>query len=289
MKSNKEIRYCVMSTMPRSGTWYNVYLWENLDKLVTGRSEYDAHRVEFFYPELNIHRTHSHRIFPDFLHLAKQRFVDNWSDLDFHTGGYDARDDTPNHYSIRSNINLSVIYVYRNPLDQIVSFYDHSINHLDKALMAPPAKFGSSQPYRSASDLAMRGGAESYLKQYLTFRYFADQNLPQLMMVKYEDQMRDPHTQFDEILRFSGANIDPDRRRQLIADAVTLSNPASVSQIEKSENRAIGDDQKIGDGQSHLRGGAIGKWRTRLSAEAVDYIWRLFGKYNVTESDFVLS
>ena len=124
----------LICTMPRSGTWYSHYFFTIYDALLKNE-EGIALPLRNFMPHdgLGINLGIFHSICPGFLqnYIGDQK--EDWNAIDFATQGYNwghsLINANPDLFFPSSNPNVRIVYLYRNPLDQCVSYFRHAKKH----------------------------------------------------------------------------------------------------------------------------------------------------------------
>ena len=91
---------------------------------------------------------------------------------------------------------------------------------------------------------------------------------------------------FVRVLKFLDLDLDPDRSALKVAfkKALNAAKPESLRNLETALGSGLGRDQTDA-GESHLRGGEVGKWTSQLSEEDLRFVGaRLTGcvRYGLT-------
>lgn len=284
-------QFCTFATMPRSGTWMCAMLFHAFNGYLNSYEIIsDRIRLFNFYPDLKLNKFHNHLIFPGFRGASgKWDLRPMWDKLDFYVEGYDVGSPMlagKPFFDPCQNPSARVIYVYRNPLDQCVSFYRHGKNHVNCRLTYA-VRNGREQFISNANEFAEWVGLESYLKQFLTFHYMRNR-CPNLLMVRYEDLVRTPREVFKGMLSFLGISTGEEEKAEALNRAVEYVNAENLKKLEQKLGRALGNDQRT-NGESHMRGGLVGSWREHLSDETVQGAWRRFEEFGVDwRQEFVI-
>lgn len=276
----------ILSTVPRSGTWFIRYSVSYLCHLerggriedaATGRLlgspdgppfEYDRFkggplfrvRGTLPYDHLFI----GHAVCPGFAEKAGS--VDWWTDTQFHVRGYDYfREDldyacTPVDLATYINAPVDVRALERSAARgraaPIALVYR---NPIDQAA----SYFRYCQEHRDPAYSVFRGrplvGMEfrdylfsaalpSYAKQFISFQEMARRRPRQVQLVTYERLMADPVAVLGELLdHLSGAP----RNRPFLADAIWLARRDHMKEVERKLGRSL-DGTRTGLG-SHMR------------------------------------
>jgi hypothetical protein len=255
----------IISTMPRSGTHYTVRFLHNLDYLMlkTNIDEEFAYRHPHNYFSgigANILLNHytsplMHRPLIAGLMLDQFRY---WKTLSYNVW---------NPVSVVESLNVishgfytekaRIIFIYRNPLDQVVSSIDHYMNHKDISVS------GISKTQLANALLG------SYFKMFFT--HFAAMKLCPIgtYFVRYEDLIQRPTSAWSWIVSKLLDQTDVTALEFEIQSAIDRSNYGSAEQWEATYNRSLANDQ-VGDHPTHLHGGEVGKWKNYLDQESIE-------------------
>jgi hypothetical protein len=300
----------ILSTVPRSGTWFLRYAISflchlerggRIDDRLTGRVFGGASGAAFDFqhfrggPLFHVrgtlpddHLFIGHTVCPGF--AASD--VDWWGATPFHVPGYDyfhegmnyrytpvdlaAYRYTPVHVralerAARCGRSRPIVLVYRNPFDQAVSYYRYSQNHKESAY--------NSMNGRPLAALALRdylfdSALPSYAKQFISFQMLAKRYPAQVRLVPYEQLMAQPIDVLAGILdHLSGTP----RERPALADAVWLARRDHMKAIEKELGRSL-DGTRVERG-SHISQVTSGRPDAHIDdgtrAEAMAFLNRL--------------
>ena len=277
------------ATMPRSGTWYSFFLFEFLDMALTGSNrvrQINEARIHF---GTKIVKCHGHSIFPNFEQIYKGPYRSAWDDLNFYcnafNSGHNVVEQAPEQFSPLQSDDLKIIYLYRNPLDQMVSAFHHnkgSLSEQHRTYLEP--KSGERVPFSSVSEYLRQGGLEGYIKQF--FSYHEMRENPNLMMIKYENLVAEPCRMFEQMIEFVGFDTELEEHREAIENALTMAAPDRVRDIERKLGRALAQDQSDPNG-SHLRGGQTGKWKNELSPVDIKFCLNELSRFDIPAESFI--
>ena len=247
---------CV-ATMPRSGTWWTFRLFDAIDMLLTGRKDFKASHYFEAYTSYGIAKLHVHACYPWLDDIANYPPIRRQATQLFSTPGYNYGMAHILNHQLYTQTERSLhhyLYIFRNPFDQIVSFFDHGQNHKDPTVLQVNLPNGAKHVCTSADDYAQRAGIVNYFKQFTTWLAAVARPDRSVKFVRYEDLKTNTPSCLDECLDFLGARIHPKIRSTVIEEAVEL---ASIKRLKEDETRkggAIGGDQ-LGTAGTHSRGG----------------------------------
>ena len=285
--------------MPKSGTWYCHYFFHILSNLRRGNAQIPARPREgvLSLPELGLSQfLICHAECPAFDHCDKG-LQGNWSQLQYHTDGYNwAAPLFQLHPTLNPAINPSakLAYLVRNPLDQAVSFFDHSLKHKDRTVMAkrlPNGQLkadasGNTWQPESPREFFFSHNWESYLKQYLSWKHSAAKYPQQILVVSYAKLVRNPEQVFGEILDFFEIDRNATAFGEHFSTTLQLSSKDNLQKLESQMGQALGRDQTDPNSR-HIRDGKVAKWRRHFDENDFERMTELFGSWGVETNEFV--
>jgi hypothetical protein len=273
----------ILSTVPRSGTWFLRYAISflchldrggRIDDRLTGRVSGDPTGEPFdfqrfrggplFHVQGTLPDDHlfiGHTVCPGF--AASE--IDWWTATPFHVRGYDyfhegmnyrytPVDLAPYAYTpvrIRALERAAsrgrarpIVFVYRNPLDQAVSYFRYSQNHKDATYSSVNGRPLSAVPLR---EYLLDSALPSYAKQFISFQTLAERQPAQVRLVSYEQLIADPVDVLAGILDHLSGTA---RQRPALADAVRLARREHMMAIEREIGRSL-DGTRVDRG-SHV-------------------------------------
>ena len=273
----------ILSTVPRSGTWFLRYAISflchldrggRIDDRLTGRTFGDPSGPSFDFqnfrggPLFHVggtlpddHLFIGHTVCPGF--AASD--VDWWSSTPFHVPGYDYLHEGMNYRytpielaagryapvhvpalerAARRGRSRPIVLVYRNPLDQAVSYFRYSQNHKEATYNSIKGRPLAAVALR---DYLFESALPSFAKQFISFQAQAKHHPGQVRLMPYERLMAQPVEVLAGILdHLSGAP----RERPALADAVWLARREHMKAIENELGRSL-DGTRIDRG-SHI-------------------------------------
>jgi hypothetical protein len=280
----------LIATMPRSGTWMSYYFIEFFDLYLTGRGELNTRLELEVYHGLNLGKSHSHTICPGFLEHCQGETRTLWDGLTFYNPGFNYGygrfiEGNLSVFSPLENPAIRIVYIYRNPLDQCVSFFRHTRNHRRESTRNFVDTDGAEIEITDERDYLRRVGIESYIKQYATFHFMREQCGENIFMLPYEKMVRDRDASFRSILGFLNFNVDDAAKETAFQKALNASSAESLRNLEKSLGSTLGRDQ-ADHGETHIRGGEIGKWKQCFDDSDVAFAESTFNQFGLSLDDF---
>ena len=280
----------LIATMPRSGTWMSFYFLEFLDLYLSGRTQLNTRLDLEVYHALRLGKVHIHTICPGFLEHCQGETRVGWNALSFYNPGYDygyGRFIAGNEavFSPLNNSAIRIVYIYRNPLDQCVSFFRHTRKHRQDSTRSFIDRDGAEIEIVDESDFLRRVGIEAYVKQYLTFHVMKQRCSENFFMLPYERMVRDKDGSFLAMLGFLGFAVDDEEKKACFQKALNASSAESLRNLEKTLGTSLGRDQ-ADSGESHIRGGEIGKWKRCYNDKDVDFAERALNEFGLSLDAF---
>ena len=283
-------RIALMATMPRSGTWYSFYFFEFLDLFMTSRENLNTRLDLYVYNGLKLGKLHTHCICPGFRKACKGPARFDWDQLVFYTPGYDYGsgrfiDGNQKIFSPLQNPEIRIVYVYRNPLDQIVSYYRHIQKHRQETTRSFTTETGEELIFTDLSHFLRTAGVDGYIKQYWTYHFMKALVPDRLLLVPYEDLVDFPAPTFVSMLRFLDLGLDRAVLEVPFKKALNATKAGSLKNLEKAIGSSLGRDQTDVE-ESHLRGGEIGKWSSALDADDLQFVETRLNAYGLDLGQF---
>ncbi len=261
-------RTALVATMPRSGTWLSFYFLEFFDLFLTGRQEFHTRLDLHILHGLRLGKLHTHCICPGFLEHYDGPHRQIWDRLAFYTPGFNFGygrfiENNETAFDPLGQPGARIVYLYRNPLDQMVSFYRHLEHHRQETARTYVDETGEERPFESLGHYIEAAGLGAYIKQYFTYHAVAERS-GNVLMVPYERLTREGDRPFEEMLAFLGTPLDSARRLEAFRKARNASRAESLRVLERAMPGSLARDQ-AGEGETHMRGGAVGKWKDALA------------------------
>lgn len=296
----------VLSTIPRSGTWFLRYAISflchleaggRIDDRLTGkiignpfgpRFDFGRFRGGPLFKVGNTlpadHLFIGHTVCPGF----EPEVTKWWAQTPFHVPGYDYLHEGMNyHYTpvdlapydyapidgkalekaARKGTGGRIVLVHRNPLDQISSYLHYCCEHVSLAYNA-----FRGRPLRTVSlrDYMFGGALASYAKQFISYQQQARRYPDLVRLVPYERLMEHPVETLAAILdHLAGAPRD----HAMLADAVALARIDHMKAIEAELGRSL-DGTRMGRG-SHIQRTNTDLPDFKMRGQAVAYLRRL--------------
>lgn len=299
----------ILSTVPRSGTWFLRYAISflchldrggHIDDRLTGRPFGDPSGPSFDFESFrggplfrvrgtlpDDHLFIGHTVCPGFAAAG----VDWWAATPFHVPGYDYFHEGMDYqytpvdlapyrntpvrvaeleHSASRGRGRPIVLVYRNPLDQAVSYFRYGQNHKEAAYNSI-----NDRPLAAVAlrDYLFQSALPSYAKQFISFQTLAVLYPSRVRLVPYERLIAQPVEVLAGILdHLSGTR----RERPALADAVWLARSDHMKAIESELGRSL-DGTRINRG-SHISQAGPGRDARiddRTRAEAMAFLGRL--------------
>ena len=276
--------FCMLATMPRSGTWYSFFFFEYFDSFLTGRTPIRTQAMTYLYRGLGITKAHGHLMCPSFPDHYKEPLRAAWDSLEFKSDGINSGYEElvvkrGQQFDLWRNPQLRIAYLYRNPLDQAVSHF-HTLYWREKTMEPDRFRSGLLKWVREVS-------IESYIKQYFTYHVMRQAYRDSVLCIAYEDLVRAPHKYFKKIALHFGFAVEASEEQRCFEQALQATTTTSMRQLESRLGHAFGHPEIRND--SHIHDGSIGKWQKWLDEETVTYAENRLREYGLSLRHFVLT
>lgn len=175
---------------------------------------------------------------------------------------------------------LKVVFIYRNPLDQAVSLYDHSYAKGKKfKFHKVHAKYYGD--CKSPFDLAMNS-IPTYTTLYVSNMRFGEKFPQKTLSYSYEYAQKEPFKCAGSMMEHLFGTLDADKLRKAL-------NSCSIPKMktkESQDHRTLGGDLKFTPGTSHMDDGRVGKWKDRFTFDEVEKVKKAYLPYGIDISQF---
>lgn len=290
----------LIGTMPKSGTYLVNYFFYFLHNFIIGA---DTSKIEVPLPD-KFHLCGAHNIFSPSIGLELflaghttcpgfetklGKYGKPWEALRFWVDGYFYAkrfvDERPTVFYPEVNPEVRIVHVYRNPLDQSVSAWRHSLNHTNEANRFYIAPDGSKTELKNPKDFLHLVGLDAYLKLFVTYKVVQENYPYNILMVSYEDLVTSNEATFVSILKFLGHDPFEHNTIGAVREALLCSSPAYLQMIEKMTGNTLAKDQK-GSGESHIRDGSIGGWKAYFGEQDLIKVEEKLRIFDLSLSEF---
>ena len=283
----------LIATIPKSGTWYCHYFFHHYERFLQNRLEPEG--------DINI-RPHpvpvigldvlliAHTVCPGFHHFEGD-LRRKWDRLHFYHPGYNWAlgfiKDRPHWYDPRMNRNARIVFLYRNPLDQAVSYFQYIQRNEQEDTRYYRDPSGRRAPIADVADFLHRAGLTSYLKLYLSYRVMSRLFSDRILMITYEQLVRSPRRTFAGILAHFGHDAEHPRNQPMFLRALEASSLESMRAVENRLGRSLAGDQ-TDPAERHIRDGSIGRWKKHLAREDLKRVEAGLKPFGLSLDDFQL-
>ena len=283
----------LIATIPKSGTWYCHYFFHFYQQYLRGADHsglevtIQPHRA----PDLGLDIMFiSHTVCPGF-YAYQGEWRSAWDRLTFRDPAYnwamDLINDRPHWYDPGMNENARIVLIYRNPLDQAVSYFQYAQNHREGRKRHYRDEAGELRPLESAGDYLRHVGLESYVKQFLSFRIMRDYFPDRILMLSYESLLREARDGFFKILKHFGHNPGLPQHHPRFSAALEASGMGAMKQLEDRLGRSLAND-RLDPAERHVRDGAVGKWRRHLNPADIQAAIGFLKRFKISLEEFEL-
>jgi hypothetical protein len=155
---------------------------------------------------------------------------------------------------IPPRLTRAAVYIIRDPRDMVLSYADH-FNLDPEAAAAAIASPQNRVPTNARTVMQFLGNWSDHVRGWTRARDF------RVLVLRYEDILADPATQFERVLRLIGAPVDAG----VLAQATRFSSFETLA----AQEAAAGFREKGGVQARFFRKGVSGQWRDALSGAIV--------------------
>ncbi len=296
---HKRIR--LISTIPKSGTWFQKYFWSVLDSLLAEDNSYNPYADVYEPKSLNCDALGvGHSFCPGWRKHLSESLRTHLSDHIFPgTRGIDwfqsFFDNLGPVVDPISAADTKVVLVYRNPLDQIFSYFRPrwSAKYIsEKNLQWPTVPMPGmlqeeNQFFRFFETPAatLRGGAaNSYCIQLATFFHMRQLAPDNIALIRYEDIINNKYDTLLFIAKFFDFYQDTEQFNQSFTKAIQLTAKERMSALETQLGHGINLKTSENNGWKdnvHIRSGAESEWREVFDDEDVAFIRERLAFFNI--------
>jgi hypothetical protein len=177
------------------------------------------------------------------------------------------------------------VFLCRNILNQMVSFYFHIQNHF-RADARGYQDGGNLREFSRLKDFLRNDSVESYLKYYLSYRWADPDYQGRIQFFTYEEMMQSPKDAFRALLKFANPALDLGALDEAIDIALRLSGPENLKFLERDQGKTLANDQAVNEGNTHMRDGGTGVWKKHLDQDDPDYVENALNRFALSLSDF---
>ena len=297
----------VVATLTRSGTWYCRCFFFALHKLLKGDVFDSTELVREFYAEnrefgkeikntLGLDKLIiAHATCPGFKEHYNGDLRTAWEKLEFYGEGHvHDNGDLIMQKGRRKKVfdpcynrNSKIVYIYRNPLDSAMSFMKSLENYKNPQVMYKKDAAGNKLPFESEKDYVYSAGLDAFIKQFFTFKAMREMFPGNILMIRYEDLLREPEKIFTVMLRHFGFASRSDRERDLVRQALELSSQSNLKAAEHNLGTSLAND-RARPGDTQIRGGAVGKWKAVFNQTDLERVEKRMNDFNLSLKDCAL-
>lgn len=296
----------VVATLTRSGTWYCRCFFFAVHKLLKGDEFDSTELVREFYAEdrefRNIKNTLgldkliiAHATCPGFKDHYRGPLREAWDKLEFYGEGHvhDNGDiimqkgKRKKIFDPHYNRNAKIVYIYRNPLDSAVSFMKSLENYKNPQIMYKKDSDGNKASFESVKDYVYSAGLEAFIKQFFTFRAMQEMFPKNIIMMPYENLMKEPERAFIAMLAHFGYWVKNDIQMKTVRRALDLASQSSLKAVEQNLGMSLANDRAT-SGDTQIRGGQVGKWRAFFDASDLAEIEKRMNVFDLSLKDCIL-
>ena len=306
IKRYEKMTPVLVCTMGRSGTWYNREFFYFYNELLNGKDKEKIikemvktkKKIKYFIP-INKKKFSYNSIFvqhwlcPGFKEYYFGKFRNAWDKIQFYSAHLPAQfTDFMKKKNIQTlsnpltNKNAKIIYYYRNPLDQNISYFNAIQKHTNQKInYYYDTKLKESIRFKDVHHFLRVAGIDMYIKHYLSFKLMSENFPNNVLILTYENLVRDPEANFKKVLDFLGHDFKNKYDKQF-QDALFLSSKESITKLENMYGHSLSKSFEDKN-QRQLSDGRVGRWKEILNDDDIRYINQRFSEFDIKLSDFI--
>ena len=294
----------LISAMGRSGIWYNREFFFFYNKILSGEDPKsiienmvkEKFKIKYFI-NLNVNEFGYDSVFiqhflcPGFENKYFGNFKEEWNNLIFYSKHIPPeyteimlKKDIDKKVNPYINPYSKIIYYYRNPLDQFVSYYNAIQTAIDDELKYYyNYETKKKEKFLDIHDFIRKAGVDMYIKHYLSFKLSQKIFPNNILILTYEDMVRNPQDNFTKVLNFIGHNIN----KKAFSEALKMSSKDSIVKLENAYDGPISKAYKYNTDRQ-LKNAKIGKWQNELNSFDLEHIKERFTEFKIDLDTFTL-
>lgn len=233
----------------------------------------------------------AHEPCPGFSAFFKQdSLYGKWHQLKYFTHGWECSGSDEEirekieRSMINQSLNFKIVFVYRNPLDHLVSY--HRYNMFSKGNTHRYADSKTPQEISLYDHSFREGGLESYIKFYYTFFQMAKNFPHNIKFVTYEELSRNPQKTILSIMKFLECSPKTFKERRAFTKAFQFTRFETFKKIEHHTQESLGRD--LPKGMGHIQSGKVGRWKGKFTQKHLEQIEKKLNEFNLSLKYFTL-
>lgn len=278
----RDTQFAYVASIPRSGTWLCHYLIEHFCSAIDPGFTPDHQPGFKYYPAIRLAKMHVHSTCPGFKENYRGPLRAPWQELhieELFDSDYVFAQENQEIFSPYANNNIRIVLLYRNPLDQAVSLYNHMKGHKSFS--------NFFLQYTNPADYLRKSGLDAYLKQYVTFAEFQRLFPENIYMLPYESLYEHTEENLANVLEFMNVPVCTPERQAAIKYAVEATSIDKMRTLERRIGHSLANDQ-CDPSASHIKNGARGLWRTHLDNDDIRFVESRLDLFGYTLNDFTI-
>jgi len=165
----------------------------------------------------------------------------------------------------------SVIYIYRNPLDAIVSFYHNLMNRFPESIRF--SRFLSVSEREKMSDIDYF--TLFYMPVWI-YHYKSSIGKSDAILC-YEKVKENPYKEFSHLFEKAGFKL----KKELLQKSIEMSSSENLKKMAKEKNQIYGYNNPESFKGKFLRSGKVGQYHDELKPETIKKAREMLARYSV--------
>lgn len=184
-----------------------------------------------------------------------------------------------------SDLNFAhskIVFVFRNPLDQLLSFFKHGAD-LPRDDQQGGFNTSTFDEKKFEDFIFAPYGLEYFIKHFYTFHIVRQQYPDAILFVPYEKLMNDKSMTVSRILNHLGLMFNP----VAFEHALSITSIENMRQLEDESGCNLKHATKTRS--RHIRNGGVGVWQTVMSPELVQRIENKLNEFDLSLNMFYIA
>tara|TARA_Y100000588_G_scaffold105424_1_gene115159 strand:- start:14247 stop:15323 length:1077 start_codon:yes stop_codon:yes gene_type:complete len=307
-----------ISTMTKSGTWYNREFFYFYNQLILGKTSkqilekmiskklklsaliksnfsktgYDAFFISHWEcPNFSINNISLKKEWKKLQYYCDYNYPSFLGQVPSNISPkmIERRFNTKYNWNPKINNEAKIIYFFRNPLDQSVSYFQGIQKMKLQDLRYRVNSKGEKKLIKSIPDFIRTVGMDMYIKHFFPFKIMKEKYPNNYLLIEYESLVRNPHKIFNKIFNFLDVPLNTNEKKRCFSEALRLSNKENIIQLENAYGRSIGGqfmDEFVDERQ--LRNGKVGKWKNYLNNDDLSFIDKKLNIFELSLNHFII-
>lgn len=298
---NTKISHAYIWVMPKSGTVFLSIFMNIYSELINTKYPSDK-ELQYSYPKISLFGKNQfvveHAECPGFLEAEKDPCMRAmWSNITYSDSNWAGNQARKKQLSIimapdnNKNTNSSdkkflnkckIVFVYRNFLDQMISWFKHQRGYLpDNDPSNPSSKISLKELEKFIFD---QGALNNCIKLFYSYHIVRKKYPNMILMVPYEEIMLNKKASLRRIINHLGIPYN----EKAFLKAIEITSMDNMKALEKRTGHGLLPNQNPSY-KTHIRNGGIGMWQSIMTPELVQKIELQMNQFGLSLNMFYIA